>query len=115
MPPLKAATANAAASVGADPASRTVSPVATGGMAIVTTPSKVMTSTAVTGMADSGMSSARTSAAASAQATNVATGRRSANRPTPFVPAIDPRPKQTNTSGTSPRATPERSVSSGER
>ena len=60
MPPLKAETVNAAASVGAEPASRTDSPVATGGMAIVTTPRSVITITAVTGLAESGISSRRT-------------------------------------------------------
>ena len=56
-PPLKAETVNAAASVGAEPASRTDSPVATGGMAIDTTPRSVITITAVTGLAESGISS----------------------------------------------------------
>lgn len=115
MPPLKADTVHAAASVGAEPASRTDSPVATGGMAMVATPSSVMTITAVAALAESGISMTRTTPAPTAHAMNVATGRRSAKRPTTFVPIIEPTPKQTKTSGTSPRGMPDRSVSSGER
>ncbi|MDQ1658236.1 MAG: hypothetical protein QOD41_3319 [Cryptosporangiaceae bacterium] len=74
-----------------------------------------MTITALAGWAESGISIARTRPAAMAQAMNVATGRRSAKRPTTFVPIIEPAPKQTNTSGTNPRGMPDRSVISGER
>lgn len=75
---------SATASVGAESASRTDRPVATGGTAMVATPSSVTRITAVTALADSGISITRTSAAPTAEAMNVATGLRSAKRPLRF-------------------------------
>src|SRR4051812_50179534 len=94
-PPLNAETVNAAASVGAEWATRTDRPVAAVGMAIDTAPRSVITITAVTGLAESGISSRRTRPAASAQPISAATGRRAAERPAPLGPVPQPTPQAT--------------------
>jgi hypothetical protein len=114
VPALYAATDIATPRVGAAPANRTASDDSTGFALSPTSPSTTTSTIVGPAWAETRQSEASTIVVTAGTAMVVACGRTSPRRPPMIVPAREPTPKPTSTSGTQPAAMPARSVSNGE-